>query len=59
MSKKNVLYFQTPSLQIKNIKLAPFHIDGEPQTTATHFEIVVLKNCFKLIQMPYSEAVLN
>jgi hypothetical protein len=49
MSKKNVLYFQTPTILIKNPKLAPLHIDGEPRETATEFKIEIIKNCFKLI----------
>jgi len=50
IGKKTVLYFQTPALTIKNIKLAPLHIDGEPKETAPSFSIKVIKNCFKLIQ---------
>ena len=50
ISTKNVLYFQTSGLTIKNLKLAPLHIDGEPTPTAQEIEIKVLKNCFKLIQ---------
>jgi YegS/Rv2252/BmrU family lipid kinase len=50
MTKKNVLYFQTPSLKIHNLKLAPLHIDGEPMETAEEFTIQVIKNGFKLIQ---------
>jgi YegS/Rv2252/BmrU family lipid kinase len=50
MSQKNVLYFQTPSLKIRNLKLAPLHIDGEPRETAEEFSIDVLKDCFELIQ---------
>ena len=49
MSKKNVLYFQTPSIEIKNLKLAPLHIDGEPYETAEAFKIEIIKDCFKLI----------
>jgi YegS/Rv2252/BmrU family lipid kinase len=49
IGKKNVLYFQTPSLHIKNIKLAPLHIDGEPVTTAKEFDIKIIKGCFNLI----------
>ncbi|MBC7587843.1 MAG: diacylglycerol kinase, partial [Chitinophagaceae bacterium] len=30
IGSKTVLYFQVPSLIIKNLKHAPFHIDGEP-----------------------------
>ena len=50
MSKKDILYFQTSSLVIKNLKNAPLHIDGEPSITAEEFKIEIIKNCFKLIQ---------
>ena len=50
VSSKNILYFQTESIAINNLKLAPLHIDGEPKTTASKFDITILKNCFKLIQ---------
>jgi YegS/Rv2252/BmrU family lipid kinase len=50
MTNKNILYFQTPSLIIKNIKLAPMHIDGEPQETAEEFTIEIIKDCFDLIR---------
>lgn len=48
-SKANVLYFQTESLHIKNLALAPLHIDGDPAQTAEAFDIKVLKGCFNLI----------
>jgi YegS/Rv2252/BmrU family lipid kinase len=47
---KHVLYFQTPALTIKNLKHAPFHVDGEPTDTADIFNIKVVKDCFNLIQ---------
>lgn len=50
MSQKNILYFQTTSLSIKNLKYAPLHIDGEPRETSEEFEIEILKGCFDLIQ---------
>lgn len=50
MSQKNILYFQTTSLSIKNLKYAPLHIDGEPRETSEEFEIAILKDCFDLIQ---------
>lgn len=50
MSTNNILYFQTNSLIIKNNKLAPFHIDGEPRETAEEFLIQIIPNCFRLIQ---------
>lgn len=50
ITNKNVLYFQVPSLTIKNLKHAPFHIDGEPKDTAEEFNIEILKDCFELVQ---------
>ena len=49
ISKKNVLYFQTTSITIKNPKLAPLHIDGEPYETTEEFKIEIIKDCFSLI----------
>ena len=46
---KNILYFQTPSLQITNPQLAPFHIDGDPQQTASHFDIRIIPQAFRLL----------
>jgi YegS/Rv2252/BmrU family lipid kinase len=45
-----VLYFQTSSLRIANNRLAPLHIDGDPQATAPVFDIRVLPKIFQLIQ---------
>ncbi|MDB5247651.1 MAG: transcription regulator containing diacylglycerol kinase catalytic domain [Segetibacter sp.] len=50
MSQKNILYFQTPSLTIRNLKHAPFHVDGEPAETAAEFKIDIIRRCFKLFQ---------
>lgn len=50
MAAKNILYFQTDSLLIRNLKLAPLHVDGEPRETAEEFRIDILKDCFELIQ---------
>jgi diacylglycerol kinase (ATP) len=50
MSSKNILYFQTPHLTVKNLKHAPLHIDGEPRDTADEFRIEIIKECFELIQ---------
>lgn len=52
MSQKNILYFQTPSLTIKNLKLAPFHIDGEPAETKEEFKVKLIRRCFKLYMPP-------
>jgi YegS/Rv2252/BmrU family lipid kinase len=50
MSQKNILYFQTDALTIRNLKHAPLHIDGEPRDTADEFKVEILKDCFELIQ---------
>ena len=50
MSKKNILYFQTPSLTIRNLKHAPFHIDGEPEKTEEEYRVNIIPGCFKLLQ---------
>lgn len=50
ISQKTVLYFQTPALTIRNPKLAPLHVDGEPRETAAELNIEVIPNCFKLIR---------
>ncbi|TAG10934.1 MAG: YegS/Rv2252/BmrU family lipid kinase [Sphingobacteriia bacterium] len=50
MSNKNILYFQTPSLTIKNPKLAPLHIDGEPKETTEELNINIIKDAFLLIR---------
>jgi YegS/Rv2252/BmrU family lipid kinase len=42
-------YFQTKKLTIKNPKLAPLHIDGEPVETAAELEIEIIENAFKLL----------
>ncbi len=50
ISQKNILYFQTPSITIKNLKYAPLHIDGEPMETEEELRFEILRNCFQLIQ---------
>lgn len=50
MCQKNILYFQTDSLTIRNLKHAPLHIDGEPKESAEEFTVGILKDCFELIQ---------
>lgn len=49
MSHKNILYFQTPSISIKNLMRAPLHIDGEPAETMEELNIQIIPNCFKLL----------
>ena len=50
ITNNNILYFQTPSLTIRNLKHAPFHVDGEPRESQNEFKIEIIKNCFRLIQ---------
>lgn len=48
MEHKNIVYFQTPSLEINNTQLAPLHIDGEAVATDQRISIKVLPNYFTL-----------
>lgn len=47
---KDILYFQTDKLIIKNLHNAPLHIDGDPATTTSKFVFEVVTDAFKLIQ---------
>ena len=49
LQKKRIIYFQTPSIHIRNIQLAPLHIDGDPAETAPHINAAVIKEQFNLI----------
>ncbi|MFN2437660.1 MAG: diacylglycerol kinase family protein [Chitinophagaceae bacterium] len=49
-SNASVIYFQTKALQIKNLSLAPMHIDGDPCKTTEELNIKILKKCFRLIK---------
>ncbi len=46
---KAVIYFQTKEFKIRNLSLAPLHIDGDPAITPEGADIRVLPGCFKLI----------
>ena len=47
--RNDIHYFQTKKLNIKNLQLAPLHIDGDPVETTTEFEIEIIENAFKLL----------
>jgi len=49
-ARRNVMYFQTPSLTIINKDDAPLHIDGEPKATSEKFIIKIVQNAVRLIQ---------
>ncbi|RTL57308.1 MAG: diacylglycerol kinase [Sphingobacteriales bacterium] len=48
--KRNIIYFQTPTLTIKNLSGAPFHIDGDPKDSVSEFKVRVVQNAIRLIQ---------
>ena len=47
--RNEIHYFQTKKLSVKNPKLAPLHIDGEPVETAAALEIKIIENAFSLL----------
>jgi YegS/Rv2252/BmrU family lipid kinase len=49
LQKKNIIYFQTAAITIKNLRLAPVHIDGDPVKSTDHFEFRILKDHFRLL----------
>ncbi len=48
--KKEVIYFQTEALTIKNLTGAPLHIDGDPAETPEEIRVRINKKCFRLLQ---------
>ncbi len=48
--KKNVLYFQSKKIKIRNSEFALLHIDGDPAETAEEFSIEILPAAYQLIQ---------
>ena len=48
--QKDIQYFQTKSLEIKNPSSAPLHIDGDPAITDIVFKIKIIDNAFRLLQ---------
>jgi diacylglycerol kinase (ATP) len=47
--RNDIHYFQTKKITIKNPRLAPLHIDGDPAETSEVFEIEIIENAFKLL----------
>jgi YegS/Rv2252/BmrU family lipid kinase len=47
--RNDIHYFQAKKIIIKNLQLAPLHIDGDPAETAPAFEIEIIENAFKLL----------
>lgn len=50
IDSRNILYFQTDALSIRNPDRAPLHIDGDPVDTSDTFSIKIRPNAFRLIQ---------
>lgn len=48
IGKKSILYFQTPSISIRNLAHAPLHIDGDPVHTASQLDYKIMPNAFNL-----------
>ncbi|MBS1731376.1 MAG: YegS/Rv2252/BmrU family lipid kinase [Bacteroidetes bacterium] len=48
VSKNNILYFQSPTITIHNLKFAPLHIDGEPVESEDVIQVNILKRSFRL-----------
>ncbi len=48
IGKRSILYFQTPSISISNLKLAPLHIDGDPSNTEEQLQYEIIPQAFKL-----------
>jgi YegS/Rv2252/BmrU family lipid kinase len=48
--RKNIIYFQTKNLSIQNTQKAPLHIDGDPASTNSHFNIQIKPKAFRLLQ---------
>ena len=48
--EKGVIYFQAAQLQVRNLSLAPLHIDGDPAEAFADMTFTIKKKCFRLIQ---------
>ncbi|HMP92225.1 MAG TPA: YegS/Rv2252/BmrU family lipid kinase [Phnomibacter sp.] len=49
IGRKNILYFQTPAITIRNLHMAPLHIDGDPADTASELSFSMLPHCLRLL----------
>lgn len=50
LEQKGIIYFQTGSLEIRNLSQAPLHIDGDPAETPDEIVVSVKEKCFRLLQ---------
>lgn len=50
INRRNIIYFQTEHLKIYNNQHAPLHIDGDPASTASVFNIRIQPKAFLLFQ---------
>jgi diacylglycerol kinase (ATP) len=47
--KSSILYLQSTNISIKNIDMAPVHIDGDVAPKNKHLHYKIIKDCFNLI----------
>jgi diacylglycerol kinase family enzyme len=50
VNRRNIIYFQTENIRIHNTENAPLHIDGDPASTASVFDIRIQPKAFLLFQ---------
>jgi len=50
INRRNIIYFQTKNLTIHNTQNAPLHIDGDPTSTDSVFNIRIKPKAFRLLQ---------
>jgi diacylglycerol kinase (ATP) len=49
LGRKNILYFQTPSLQVRNLQHAPLHVDGDPAESTELLSFAVKPHSVNLL----------
>lgn len=49
LKKDNVLYYQAKNVQIRNLQLAPLHIDGDPVSTSEEISIRMAPQSIRLL----------
>ena len=48
-NNKAVIYFQTDRFSLKNLSMAPLHLDGDPADCPEAVDCRILPGCFDLI----------
>lgn len=50
ITRRNIIYFQAKTLSIRNYDNAPLHIDGDPVSTSSLFQIKIKPKAFRLLR---------